>query len=76
VENGLFRGVCGCVYVEHNSFPYFAGFFEIANDRKGFTLEEALSEVKRCSGTQFDPAIVDAFLKIPDTEVLKIIELL
>jgi HD-GYP domain-containing protein (c-di-GMP phosphodiesterase class II) len=26
--------------------------------------EQALKEIKRCSGTQFDPKIVDAFLGI------------
>ena len=26
------------------------------------TMEEALQELKRCSGTQFDPVIVSAFL--------------
>jgi putative two-component system response regulator len=43
--------------------------------RKSLTLEEALSEVKRCSGTQFDPGIVDAFFKIPGPELLAIIAL-
>ncbi|MFZ1946210.1 MAG: HD domain-containing phosphohydrolase [bacterium] len=28
------------------------------------TLQDAIDEVKRCSGTQFDPAIVDAFLAV------------
>ncbi|MCS7281172.1 MAG: response regulator [Desulfobacterota bacterium] len=32
--------------------------------RKGMTREEALMEVKRCSGTQFDPEVVEAFLEI------------
>lgn len=43
--------------------------------RKTLTLEEALAEVKRCSGTQFDPAIVEVFLKIPHFELLSIIAL-
>lgn len=30
--------------------------------RKGFTDEEAIQELKRCSGTQFDPEIVDIFV--------------
>ena len=30
--------------------------------RKGRTAEEALQELKRCSGSQFDPIIVGAFL--------------
>jgi len=28
------------------------------------SLEYAISELKRCSGTQFDPKIVEAFLEI------------
>jgi putative two-component system response regulator len=43
--------------------------------RKSFTLEVALSEVKRCSGTQFDPEVVDVFLKIPEIEIMEIIGL-
>ena len=31
--------------------------------RKAFSKEEALQEVKRCSGAQFDPQVVKAFLK-------------
>jgi len=33
--------------------------------REAMSISEALSEIKRCSGSQFDPAIVDAFYKIP-----------
>jgi len=31
------------------------------------TVEEALSELKRCSGTQFDPQVVDAFSRLVHT---------
>lgn len=43
--------------------------------RKSLSLEQALSEVKRCAGTQFDPEVVNAFLRIPAAEVLAIIGL-
>jgi putative two-component system response regulator len=43
--------------------------------RKGLTIDVALSEVKRCSGTQFDPTVVDVFFKIPEIEVFAIIGL-
>ena len=43
--------------------------------RKSLSLEAALSEVNRCSGTQFDPEVVSAFLRIPAAEVLAIIGL-
>jgi HD-GYP domain-containing protein (c-di-GMP phosphodiesterase class II) len=33
--------------------------------RKALPLEVALTEIRRCSGTQFDPGLTDAFLKIP-----------
>lgn len=32
--------------------------------RKAMPLEAALTEIRRCSGTQFDPALTDAFLAI------------
>jgi HD-GYP domain-containing protein (c-di-GMP phosphodiesterase class II) len=35
--------------------------------RPALTLEEALSEVQRCSGAQFDPEVVDAFLDAVET---------
>jgi putative two-component system response regulator len=33
--------------------------------RSAMSIADALDEIKRCAGTQFDPAVVDAFLKIP-----------
>jgi len=32
--------------------------------RRAFPLEVALSEIRRCSGTQFDPALAEVFLRI------------
>ncbi|QJW48742.1 Fe-S-containing hydro-lyase [bacterium BFN5] len=32
--------------------------------RKGLPVEAAVAEIKRCSGTQFDPVVVSAFLQI------------
>jgi len=32
--------------------------------RKALPLEVAMTEIQRCSGTQFDPALADAFLRI------------
>lgn len=32
--------------------------------RKGLPVEEAVAEIIRCSGTQFDPVVVQAFLRI------------
>jgi putative nucleotidyltransferase with HDIG domain len=32
--------------------------------RQGLAHEVALEELKRCSGTQFDPAVVDAFVRV------------
>lgn len=40
--------------------------------RKGRPLQVAKDEVKRCAGTQFDPALAEAFLRIPDTEWTRI----
>ena len=33
--------------------------------RRGRPLDEALAEIERCAGTQFDPAVVAAFLRVP-----------
>ena len=33
--------------------------------RRGRQLDEALEEIRRCAGTQFDPAVVRAFLAVP-----------
>ncbi|HEX6061812.1 MAG TPA: hypothetical protein VF001_07050, partial [Candidatus Limnocylindria bacterium] len=33
--------------------------------RRGRQLDEALLEIERCSTTQFDPAVVKAFLAVP-----------
>jgi len=41
-------------------------FDAMTNDRvykKGISTSEAFAELKRCSGTQFDPIIVDLFIK-------------
>ena len=32
--------------------------------RKSYSIKEAIEELKRCRGTQFDPQIVDVFLKV------------
>jgi HD-GYP domain-containing protein (c-di-GMP phosphodiesterase class II) len=32
--------------------------------RKALSREAAVTEMRRCAGTQFDPKIVEAFLKI------------
>lgn len=36
--------------------------------RKGMSLDEVVTEVKRCAGTQFDPAIADIFVRIAERE--------
>jgi response regulator RpfG family c-di-GMP phosphodiesterase len=36
--------------------------------RKSRPFEDARAEIVRCSGTQFDPAVVDAFLAVPAEE--------
>ena len=38
--------------------------------RAAMSIGEALSEIKRCTGTQFDPVVVAAFLKIPVSGML------
>jgi putative two-component system response regulator len=40
--------------------------------RAAMTAPKAIAEIKKCSGTQFDPVVVKAFLKIPLITSLKI----
>jgi putative nucleotidyltransferase with HDIG domain len=35
--------------------------------RRALSLEQARAEIERCSGTQFDPKVVEAFLSLPDS---------
>lgn len=39
--------------------------------RKTLTTEEALKELKRCSGTQFDEHLVDVFIKLADASLYR-----
>jgi HD-GYP domain-containing protein (c-di-GMP phosphodiesterase class II) len=38
------------------------------DERLAMSREEALDEIKRCTGTQFDPVVVSAFLKTAKAE--------
>ena len=40
--------------------------------RKGTTYEAARAEIARCSGSQFDPQCVEAFLSIPESELMEL----
>jgi putative nucleotidyltransferase with HDIG domain len=61
-----------------NEIPLGARIFAIADTldamtsdrpyRKGTSFADARAEILRCAGTQFDPAIVEAFLKITDDQ--------
>jgi putative nucleotidyltransferase with HDIG domain len=42
--------------------------------RKALSIQYARDEIKRCSGTQFDPTVVDVFLSLPDTLWLELRE--
>ena len=40
--------------------------------RKGTSFQNAIEEIARCSGTQFDPEVVKAFLDLGETALMKI----
>ncbi len=42
------------------------------NYQKGISQEEAIEELKRCSGTQFDPKIIDVFVNMVLPEMSKL----
>lgn len=75
---GYPKGVSG------EAIPLGARLFTIADSfdamisdrpyRKGMTIAEARAEVRRCSGTQFDPRCVTAFDQISDEELEAIAE--
>jgi len=44
--------------------------------RKALSLQIAVDELKRCSGTQFDPKVVEAFLKVLERQPKAISECL
>jgi len=41
--------------------------------RKAMTMDQAREEIRRCAGTQFDPAVVEAFLSVPTEEWERVI---
>jgi len=59
--------------IKHDEIPLEARILAVADSFEAMTSErpyrsamskqKAIAELKRCSGTQFDPAIVNAFLK-------------
>ena len=65
--------------ISGSTIPLGARLFTIADSfdamisdrpyRKGMTIAEARAEVRRCSGTQFDPLCVAAFEQITDEEL-------
>ena len=65
--------------ISGEAIPLGARLFTIADSfdamlsdrhyRKGMTIAQAREEVRRCSGTQFDPVCVAAFEKITDEEL-------
>jgi HD-GYP domain-containing protein (c-di-GMP phosphodiesterase class II) len=69
--SGYPRGLAG------EDIPLGARIFAIADAldamisdrpyRNALSIEHAREEIKRCSGTQFDPKAVEVFLAMPDT---------
>jgi len=64
------------------NIPFYARIFSVIDAldaittdrpyRKAQSFTKALQEIRRCSGTQFDPEVVKAFLRIPISEWKKI----
>jgi putative nucleotidyltransferase with HDIG domain len=63
--------------MKHQEIPLGARIFAVADAldamisdrpyRKALSISYARAEIKRCSGTQFDPQVVDVFLSLPDS---------
>ena len=43
--------------------------------RDALSIDVAKNEIKRCSGTQFDPELVDAFMELFETNYNEILEI-
>lgn len=64
------------------AIPFGARIFSVADAydamtsdrpyRRGRSHEEAVAEIVRCSGTQFDPRVVQALLALPEEELARI----
>ncbi len=72
--SGYPNGLCGC------QIPLGSRIFSVADTldailsercyRPARTFKEARAEIQRCSGTQFDPTVVEVFLKM-DVEIFE-----
>lgn len=52
-------------------FAVVDAFDAISSDRpyrRGQSYDVALAEIRRCAGTQFDPTVVDAFSRVPESD--------
>ena len=69
-----------------NDIPYLARITSVADSfdamtsrrsyRDSLPMETVISELKRCSGTQFDPNIVNLFLDILENDFSSIQEIM
>jgi hypothetical protein len=50
--------VCDAVEAMASDRPY----------RKGMTLDKVMTEIQRCAGTQFDPRVAEAFIRVVESE--------
>lgn len=44
--------------------------------RKAFSIEEAILELRRCAGTQFDPLLVEPFIEVVDEKMESVLKLI
>ncbi len=67
---GYPNGLIGSQIPEEAKIISVADTFDAMTSRRTYrdsmTLEEAIAELKRCKGTQFDPEIVDVFIGVLD----------
>ncbi len=70
--------------LKNEQIPLGARIFTIADSldamisdrpyRKALPMSHACGEIRRCSGTQFDPSVVDVFMSIPEQHWLELRE--
>ncbi len=74
--SGYPRGLKGDEIPLLSRITAIADAFEVMTNgrpyKKPLSLEEAIKEVKRCAGTQFDPALVKVFLRVIEEDKLHV----
>jgi HD-GYP domain-containing protein (c-di-GMP phosphodiesterase class II) len=68
-------GDAACLDQPHQVADAFEGMTSGGPYSPGIPLDEALAELRRCAGTQFDPAVVGALAELVENRELAVLAL-